>query len=171
MIRRSMPLAAAVVAMLLTACGSPAGGEGFPTPEPPVTATPTATPTPVVTPTPTPTPAPVPEPEPEPPAETPLSARGAYDRCVTLSTQYLYAGRVVNPAGFASADVILRSDGLFYVYVEVTVPDAPTASQRDVAYECVLGGTVEHPRDEWYGGRTRAPRSERDPEMSIVGDD
>jgi hypothetical protein len=79
----------------------------------------------------------------------------------------LYAGRPVTVAPYASANVIARTDGLWYVYTEVTVTDAPDAAQRDVAYECVLGGTVESPRDEMYGAVVRSPLSARDPNAPI----
>jgi len=155
-----------IAALSLTGCG-PTGEAGddetsSPTPRPTRSATATPTPTPSATPSTGPAPAPAPE-----PAETRIDARGAYDRCVALSTQYLYADRSVTPAPYGSANVIARTDGLWYVYTEVTVNDAPDAAQRDVAYECVLGGTYENPRDEIYGAVTRSPLSARDPNAPL----
>ena len=45
---------------------------------------------------------------------------------------------------YSAAYIIVRTDGLYYVYFEVTVEDAPDAAQRDVAYECIHGGTLVH---------------------------
>jgi hypothetical protein len=148
--------------LALTGCGAPDGEadeSSSPTPRP--TRTATATPTPSAT----------PSGGPVAPVGTPISAQDAYGRCVALVSQALYADRPVTPAPFANADVILRTDGLYYVYTEVTVEDAPDAAQRDVAFECVHGGTLEEPQDYLYGAVIRSPLSQRDPNMSIAFED
>jgi hypothetical protein len=84
-----------------------------------------------------------------------------------LATSLLYAGRPLTVAPYSSANVILRTDGLYYVYTEVTINDTSNPPERDVAYECILGGTVESPRDELYGAVVRSPLSARDPNAPI----
>ena len=132
---------------------------------------PVPTPTRTATATPTPTPSSAPSGGPVAPAGTPLAGQDAYVRCVALVTQSLYADRPVTPAPYGSADVIARTDGLVYVYTEVTVEDAPDAAQRDVAFECVHGGTLEEPVDYLYGAVTRSPLSQRDLNISISFED
>jgi hypothetical protein len=148
--------------LALTGCGAPDGDSGEtsgPTPKP--TRSATATPTPSATPT----------SGPVEPVGTPLAGQDAYVRCVALVSQSLYADRPVTPAPYGSADVITRTDGLIYVYTEVTVEDAPDAAQRDVAFECVHGGTLEEPVDYLYGAVVRSPLAERDPNMSLSFED
>lgn len=154
-------LLAAVLA--LTAC-DPGSLGGSPSGSPTSTGTPHPSGSPTSTPTPTPTPTPAPDPG---PAATPLSSRGAYDRCVALSSSHFYAGRPVTVAPYGSANVIARTDGLWYVYTEATINDRSNPPERDVAFECVLGGTVESPRDELYGVHGRSPLSARDPNQTL----
>ncbi len=148
-------------ALALTGCG-PADGDidetSSPTPRP--TRTATATPTPSAT----------PSGGPVEPVGTPITKQDAYGRCVAIVSQSLYPDRPVTPAPFASAQVIDRTDGLLYVYTEVTVEDAPDAAQRDIAFECVHGGTREAPEDYIYGAVVRSPLSERDPNMGFGED-
>jgi hypothetical protein len=145
--------------LALTGCG-PADGDVEESPTPRPTRTATATPTPTATPT----------TGPVEPAGTPMGKQDAYGRCVAIVSQSLYPDRPVTPAPFASADVIERSDGLLYVYTEVTVEDAPDAAQRDVAFECVHGGTLEEPEDYLFGAVIRSPLSQRDPNMGFGED-
>jgi hypothetical protein len=145
--------------LALTGCG-PADGDVEESPTPRPTRTATATPTPTATPT----------TGPVEPAGTPMGKQDAYGRCVAIVSQSLYPDRPVTPAPFASADVIERSDGLLYVYTEVTVEDAPDAAQRDVAFECVHGGTLEEPEDYLFGAVVRSPLSQRDPNMGFGED-
>jgi hypothetical protein len=145
--------------LALTGCG-PADGDVEESPTPRPTRTATATPTPPATPT----------TGPVEPAGTPMGKQDAYGRCVAIVSQSLYPDRPVTPAPFASADVIERSDGLLYVYTEVTVEDAPDAAQRDVAFECVHGGTLEEPEDYLFGAVIRSPLSQRDPNMGFGED-
>jgi hypothetical protein len=155
--------AVSLVAVLgLTGCvpGGPGDETASPTPRPTVTGTPTPSATPSSGPS-----------TPAEPVGTPIGPQDAYGRCVALVSQALYEDRPVTPAPFGSADVIVRTDGLYYVYTEVTVEDAPDAAQRDVAFECVHGGTLEEPEDYLYGAVIRSPLSQRDPNMSIVGED
>ena len=158
---------AAVLA--LSACDPGSAGGGTPSGSP--TSSRTPTPTGSLTPTPSATPTATTPPAPPPPApgpvSTPLSARGAYDRCVGLASSLVYAGRPVTAAAFGSANVIARTDGLWYVYTEVTINDTTNPPERDVAFECILGGTVESPRDELYGAVARSPLSARDPNAPI----
>lgn len=167
-------LAGASLAMALTGCGGTepepsVSGSG--SAKPSSTATATATPSGSATPTPSPDSDPAPAPPAAPPTGTALTARGAYNRCVEMVSMYLYESDTVVPGPFAAADVIARTDGKWYVYTDVSVTTAPTPQQRDVAYECVLGGTVETPIDDMFGAVVRSPLSQRDPNMSVVGED
>lgn len=164
------PLVLAVL-FALTACDP--GANGSPSGSP--TSSRTPTPTGSITATPTPTgsassspSAPAPGPA---PAETPLSSRGAYDRCVSLASSLVYTGRPVTAAAYPSANVIARSDGRWYVYTEVTITDTTNPPERDVAFECILGGTVEHPDDQLYGAVVRSPLSSRDPNAAVPTED
>lgn len=148
--------------LALTGCGG-ADGEAGETSSP--------APKPTRTATATPSPSGAPSGGPVAPVGTPLAGQDAYVRCVALVSQSLYADRPVTPAPYGSADVIARTDGLVYVYTEVTVEDAPDAAQRDVAFECVHGGSLEEPVDYLYGAVARSPLSQRDPNMSIFFED
>jgi len=83
----------------------------------------------------------------------------------------MLAGESLTIAGFGDADVILRTDGLYYVYVEVTVNSAPTPEQKNIAFECILGGTFATPNDALYGTSQRAPLSERNPNSPLSTED
>ncbi|HEX7834985.1 MAG TPA: hypothetical protein VF479_05905 [Pseudolysinimonas sp.] len=163
MIRRGLPGVVALSALLvlpLAGCGVPIPGDTGPETvapsEPPVAETPT----------PIPDPSEVTDPGPGSGSD-PLQPHDAYARCVTLVSTELYPGEAVTPAGYQDADVIARSDGLYYVYVEVTVDAETDPAMRDVAFECVLGGTFDTPNDARYGKRPRAPLSDRDPEQPL----
>ena len=148
--------------LALTGCGGADGDAGeSPSPTPKPTRSATATPTPTAAPT----------GGPVAPVGTPLAGQDAYVRCIALVSQSLYADRPVTPAPYGSADVITRTDGLLYVYTEVTIEDAPDAAQRDVAFECIHGGTLEEPMDYLYGAVVRSPLSERDPNMTFSFED
>lgn len=153
---------------LLALAGCEMGAGGGVTPSPTASAEASDTPAPTVTPTPSEAPAETPKPTPPTePVEQPLTASGAYDRCVELAGGFAYPGRPFTAAGFESAEVVARADGLWYIYVEVTIEDAGTPAERDVAFECILGGTLEHPRDELYGATLRIPSSSRDPNQPL----
>jgi hypothetical protein len=149
---------AAIVITGLTGCG------GAPEPTP----TPTAAETPAPSPTPSDTPESVAR-----EAHTLFDAWDAYLSCRTLSQPYFTGpdgawdpGRI-EYAPFDASDVVERTDGLFYVYIEVVNGNGATDATRDVAAECIVGGTLGDPRFELYGARTRAPSSERDPDAPL----
>jgi hypothetical protein len=155
----------ALLAITLAGC-DPHAADSPPT----GSATPSETPTPTPTPTPSPDPSEVTEPPPGSGADA-LEPHDAYARCVTLVSAAQYPGHSLTIAGYGDADVILRTDGLFYIYVEVTVNDAPTPEQMNVAFECILGGTFAAPNDALYGTTVRAPLSERNPDSPLSTED
>jgi len=154
-----------LLAIALAGCDPHTGGD--PAGE---SAAPSESPTPSETPTPSPDPSEVTDPG-EGSGSDPLQPHDAYARCVTLVSNEMYAGQTLTIAGFGDADVIARTDGLYYVYVEVTVEDAPTPEQKNIAFECILGGTFDSPNDALYGTRVRAPLSERNPDSPLSTED
>lgn len=160
MIRRGLPGVIALTALLgltLTGCGiqiviPPTGTQN---PVPSDTASPAETPTSD------------PAPSEGPAGGAEFTPQDIFDRCVTLVSTELYAGEPVTVGSFDTADVIKRTDGLWYVYVEVSIDDEPDPELSDVAFECILGGTYGEPNDALYGKRPRADLAHRNPDSPL----
>jgi hypothetical protein len=158
-----LAIGAVAVAALLAGCG------GSPTPTP--TATISAPPEPEPTPTESSAP-----PVAERDAASPLDRFDAYLACRTLSASFFTGPEgawdfgAIEYAPIDAADVLPRSDDLWYVYIEVVNGNGTSDATRDVAAECIVGGTLGEPRYELFGARTRAPQSERDPDAPLPTD-
>lgn len=155
------PALAVAAALLLAGCG------GDPAPSPSASDSASPSPTPSES-------APAPDPEPAArDASTPFDAWDAYFACRNLSASFFtgpgggWDFGLIEYAPFAASDVIARTDGLIYVYIEVVNGNGDTDATRNVAAECVVGGTLGAPRYEMFGALVRSPLSERDPNAPL----
>jgi hypothetical protein len=155
------PVLAAAAVLVLAGCG----GGPAPSPSPSDTASASPSPTPSES-------APAPEPVARG-ASTPFDAWDAYLACRNLSAPFFtgpggaWDFGAIDYAPKASSDVIARTDGLFYVYIEVVNGNGDTDATRNVAAECVVGGTLGAPRYEMFGALVRSPLSERNPDAAL----
>ncbi len=91
-------------------------------------------------------------------ADHPLSNLDAYALCRARTYAY-YPGdfALLEYAPFADATVLLRDDGLWFVYIEVDdgnrTPDLVDSS----ASNCIVGGTLAEPQWELFGVVARGP--------------
>ncbi|BDZ55291.1 hypothetical protein [Agromyces marinus] len=139
---------AVAIAALLTGC-APGGPLNPPASEAPATTTPApASPT---------SEAPAASDEPAPTgADRPLDALDAYALCRAQTTGF-YAGdfALVEYAPYSDASVLLRDDGLWFVYIEVEDGNRSADLVDVAASNCIVGGTVAEPRWELFGVVTR----------------
>lgn len=140
----------------------------------PIDPLPTPTPTETATETPSPEPSESPSATPEPrSASTPFDEWDAYLACRNLSYSFFHGPMgeldfgAIEYAPLASSDVIPRSDGLYYVYIEVVNGNGTTPATINVAAECILGGTLGAPRYELFGAVTRSPLADRSPDSPL----
>jgi hypothetical protein len=89
-------------------------------------------------------------------ADRPLQAIDAYALCRAQTYAY-YPGdfALLEYAPFADASVLLRDDGLWFVYIEVDDGNRPAELVDTGASNCILGGTVAEPQWELFGVVTR----------------
>ncbi|WP_210480025.1 hypothetical protein [Naasia sp. SYSU D00948] len=148
-LRRSLTMLPLASALLLAGCATPTGG-GTPSPTEP----PSPTPAPTVT---------VTAPPVERGPDTPYDLLDAWLSCRDLTTGYYDDPGRVEFATFEESDVVRRDDDLIYVYIE-TVDDS-AGDAREVASECILGGTLGDPNQAQFGIRTRS--DDRDPNVPL----
>ena len=155
------PALAVAVVLLLAGCAGDPGAS--PTPSDSVSASPSPTPSES---------APAPEPDARG-ADTPFDAWDAYLACRNLSAPFFtgpggaWDFGAIDYAPMAASDVIARTDGLFYVYIEVLNGNGDTDGTRNVAAECVVGGTLGEPRYEIFGAVVRSPLGDRTPDAGL----
>ncbi len=154
--RRLVPILPIALSLVLAGCATPTPG-GSPSPTassgPPETPAP-QTPAPTVT----VTAAPV-----ERGPDTPYDLFDAWLSCRDLTTAvYDDPGRV-EFASFDESDVVRRDDDLIYVYIETV--DSSSGEAREVASECILGGTLGDPDQLLFGVTARS--TDRDPNIPL----
>ncbi|WP_430647480.1 hypothetical protein [Agromyces sp. GXS1127] len=149
--RRGLGIAPSiVVSVVLVAAlaGCTPGGPVAPaTSEPPSATTPS--------PTPAPTASEMPPASDEPlaaDADRPLEAIDAYALCRAQTYAY-YPGdfALLDYAPFTDATVLLRDDGLWFVYIEVDDGNRPADLVDSGASNCIVGGTIGEPQWELFG--------------------
>jgi hypothetical protein len=148
----ALPLAAVLALALPLALA----GCTPPTPvDPPVTSPPVTSPVPSATPTAPPTTSPTTEPSVRTSSST-LEAIDAYALCKAQTTGY-YPGdfALVQFAPFESATVLLRDDGLWFVYIEVHDENREPSLVDVAASHCMVGGTIGAPQWQTFGTMTR----------------
>lgn len=151
---RRIPLLAIVPVILLAGC----------TPQSP-------SPTPTVTVT-APAPTPTEGAAAERTADTPIDAWDAYLVCkhaaVPMSGGLSYAANFTNTdvASFDDSDVVLRDDGLYYVYSEIVV-NVDEAPEKNLGIECILGGTLGAIDYQLVSANIRIPADQRDPNRPL----
>jgi hypothetical protein len=159
-LRAAAAASALLVIAALAAC-SPVGPDADADP-------PAADPTPTVTVTAEPAPA-----EPiERTADTPIDLLDAYALCRAYTWTYFETEtgldlNLIDYASFADSQVVERTDGLVYVYIEVENGNTTSEAQREVAANCILGGTIGEPEIVTIGAQTREPASQRDPNAPL----
>jgi hypothetical protein len=106
-------------------------------------------------PTATPTAPPTTEPSARTSSST-LEAIDAYALCKAQTTGH-YPGdfALVEFAPFESATVLLRDDGLWFVYIEVHDENREPSLVDVAASHCVVGGTIGTPNWQTFGSMTR----------------
>lgn len=89
-------------------------------------------------------------------ADRPLEAIDAYALCRAQTYAY-YPGdfALLEYAPFADATVLMRDDGLWFVYIEVDDGNRPADLVDSGASNCILGGTIGEPQWELFGVVTR----------------
>jgi|GEM_PF-3179179 len=150
--RRAASVALVVTALAVTAvlAGCTPGGPVAPAESEPPAAT---------TPSPTPTASEVPPASDAPiaaDADRPLEAIDAYALC-RAQTYAFFPGdfALLDYAPFPDATVLLRSDGLWFVYIEVDDGNRPADLVDAAASNCIVGGTIGQPQWELFGAVTR----------------
>lgn len=152
---------AIAVAALLAGCG---GADPSPSPTGSSSISDSPTPTPTET---------APPPAAERDATTPFDRWDAYLACRNLSWSFFIGPEgaldfgAIDFAAIDASEVVERTDGLWYVYIEVINGNGDTPATQNIAAECILGGTLGEPRYELFGARTRAPSAERDPNSPL----
>ena len=121
----------------------------------PTETTPSPSPAPAET-TPVPSLAPTTEPPAPRDASSPLEAIDAYALCRAQTTGY-YPGdfALVEFAPFVDATVLLRDDGLWFVYIEVSDGNREPALVDVGASNCIVGGSLGEPEWAQFGVVTR----------------
>ncbi|GAA1058475.1 hypothetical protein GCM10017608_26100 [Agromyces luteolus] len=138
------PIMAAAVVLALAGC-APGGPVAPATTEPPAATTPA--PSPTASEMPPASDAPI-----SADADRPLEAIDAYALCRAQTYAY-YPGdfALLDHAPFPDATVLLRDDGLWFVYIEVDDGNRPADLVDSSASNCIVGGTIGEPRWELFG--------------------
>ncbi|MFC9918290.1 hypothetical protein [Agromyces binzhouensis] len=89
-------------------------------------------------------------------ADRPLEAIDAYALC-RAQTYAFYPGdfALLEYAPFDEASVLLRGDGLWFVYIEVDDGNRSADLVESGASNCIVGGTIGEPQWEVFGVVTR----------------
>jgi len=147
--RASLTLLPLTLPLLLAGCASPT-----PSASPAETEEPVDTPAPTVT---------VTAPATELGPDTPYDAFHAWLSCRDLTTHFYEDPGRVEFASFDESEAVPREDGLIYVYIETV--DSSSGEARELASECILGGTLGDPNQALFGVLTRT--DDRDPNMPL----
>lgn len=89
-------------------------------------------------------------------ADSPLEPIDAYALCRAQTTGY-YEGDfgLVDFAPFVDATVLERTDGLWFVYIEVDDGNREPALVESAGSQCIVGGTIGEPQWEMFGAISR----------------
>jgi hypothetical protein len=147
--RRLVPVLPVLLTLALAGCATPDGGA---TPSP--TEAPPETPAPTVTVTATPSPR---------GPDTEYDLFDAWLSCRDLTTHFYDDPSRLDFVSFDQSDVQRRDDGLIYIYIETV--DTSSSEARELASECILGGTLGDPNQAQFGVRTRS--DDRDPNVPL----
>lgn len=147
--RAALALLPATLSLLLAGCAT-----GSPSASPSATDEPVDTPAPTVTVTP---------PAAELGPETPYDEFHAWLSCRDLTTYFYPDPSRLEFASFDESEAVRRDDGLIYVYIETV--DSASDEVKELASECILGGTLGEPNQAQFGVAVRS--DDRDPNVPL----
>lgn len=163
--RISAGIVAISLVLVLAGCAPKAVEPSPDSSTPASTSKPTKTATPTPKPTPTQT---VAAPAPAPSGE--LTPETAYQACVAKAIELAKStpDQYVN-VPFADSEVVLRTDGNYWVYSELSDYRASPELVDAGATHCVLGGTIADPFYYEVGQIVRSLRPQMDPNQPVGG--